>query len=227
MRRLMKDSYCTQFKEQNPQRPDVSLGSWGQGSFIMGRVTGVEGALSNHLWSKIWWVPGAMITERIGTLLCQPLNNICCRQLVQMFVHHSFVIFVWFLFHTMFDRRNKCGILCKVIRFWMLRTKILTYCTFKSNLYICLTVTFITFSIQMFYWKSWVCAIIPLFNLRKDITQRNLVEHEGLWIRIKVQWFVTVPEPGSYFDAPKPVFDEKRWPIMHQCYGQLAFLWFN
>lgn len=97
----------------------------------------------------------------------------------------------------------------------------------KNNLHSCLTVTFITFSIQMFYWKSWVCAIIPLFNLQKDITQRYLVEHKGLWIRIKVQRSDTVPEPGSYFDAPKPGFYEKGWAIMHQCYGQLPFLWFD
>lgn len=73
----------------------------------------------------------------------------------------------------------------------------------------------------MFYWKSWVCAIIPLFNLQKDITQRYLVEHKGLWIRIKVQRSVTVLKPGSYFDAPKAGFYEKAWAIMHQCYGQL------
>lgn len=93
-----------------------------------------------------------------------------------------------------------------------------------NNLHSCLTVTFITFSSQMFYLKSWACAIIPLFNLQKDITQRDLVEHKGLWIRIKVQRSVTVSQPGSYLDAPKPGFYEKGWAIMHQCYGQLPFL---
>lgn len=93
----------------------------------------------------------------------------------------------------------------------------------QDNLPNCWTVTFITFSIQMFYWKSWACAVIPLFNLQEDITQRYLVEHKGLWIRIKVQQSVTVPQPGSYFDAPKPGFYEKGWTIMLQFDGQLPF----
>lgn len=49
----------------------------------------------------------------------------------------------------------------------------------------------------MFYLKTWACAIIPLFNLQKDITQKELIEHKGLWIRMKVQRSVTVPQPGS------------------------------
>lgn len=74
-----KASYCTQFKEQNPKRPDVRLGSWRQRSFVMGRITVVEGALSDHLWSKVWWVPEAVITEQINALLWLLLHNICCR----------------------------------------------------------------------------------------------------------------------------------------------------
>lgn len=61
----------------------------------------------------------------------------------------------------------------------------------------CLTVAFTSFSSQMFYLKTWACAIIPLFNLQKDITQKDLIEHKGLWIRMKVQRSVTAPQPGS------------------------------
>lgn len=50
---FIKNSYRTQFKEQNAERPDIRLWSRGQRSFITGRVTGVEGALSDHLWSKV------------------------------------------------------------------------------------------------------------------------------------------------------------------------------
>lgn len=82
----------------------------------------------------------------------------------------------------------------------------------KNNLHSCLTVTFITYSSQMLHWQSRVC-IIPFFNLQKDITQGYLVEHKGFWIRIKIQWSVTIPEPGSYFDAPKPGFYEKDGPL--------------
>lgn len=64
--RFIADSYCTQLKEQHSKWPDISLWSWGQRSFIMGWVTTVERALSNRLWSKVWWAPEVKTTEQIS-----------------------------------------------------------------------------------------------------------------------------------------------------------------
>lgn len=92
-------TYSTQFKEQNAKRPDIRLGSWGQWGFTVGRVTGMEGALGNHLWSKVRWVPEVVITKQppwsfISIITLQPLDDnlwFCWWSLI--IIHHMQTFF--------------------------------------------------------------------------------------------------------------------------------------
>lgn len=161
---FMKDSYCTQFEEQHPKWPDISLGSWGQRSFITGRITRVETALSNYFWCKVWWVPEVKIIEQIRTLHCQAINN----------TYRRYQVSSSNLYCTDSCLQSNKKELCKVIMLFLSLPLCKGCAVFpQNNLHNCLTVTFSTFSIQMSSVENRGHVRSFLFSICKRILNRD------------------------------------------------------